>query len=60
MQIVLAILALAAIGGATWVMYLGVSQVERVIARWLLADARARDARDAEFAAAKVALENLQ
>lgn len=56
MQIAMAIVTLATIGAATWVKHIGVAQAERTLARWLLADARARDARDAEFAAARVAL----
>lgn len=56
MEIVSGCVTLALIGVAVYVRYLGVAKVERQIARWLLADARAREARDAEFVAARVAL----
>jgi hypothetical protein len=43
-----------------WLKHKGIAQAERDIARWLLADARGRDARDREFAAARVALQEVQ
>ena len=45
MQVLLGFSELAVMAGAGWVMYTGVATVERRIATWLLADARARDAR---------------
>lgn len=56
MQIVFGFGVLAVIGVIVWLKHLGVTQVARNVARWLLAYARARDARDAEFAAERVAL----
>lgn len=56
MQIVFSVAVLATTGAIIWLKHLGIAQAERSVARWLLADARARDARDREFAAARVAL----
>jgi len=56
MQVVGGFIVLAITAGAIWVRHVGIAQTERSVARWLLADARARDARDREFAAARVAL----
>lgn len=56
MQILMGVSILAIVGAVIWLKHLGIAQAERSVARLLLADARARDARDAEFAAARVAL----
>ena len=60
LQVIMGCSALALMAGAGWVMHTGVATVERKIARLLLADARARDARDAEFAAARADLAELR
>jgi hypothetical protein len=60
MQLIMGVSVLAAMAGAGWIMYTGVATVERRFARLLLADARARDARDAEFAAARAELAELR
>ena len=60
MQIIIGVAVLAAMAGAGWVMYTGVATVERRFARLLLADSRARDAREAEFAAARAELADLR
>ena len=60
MQIVSGFLILATTSAMIWLKHKGIAQAERDIARWLLADARARDARDREFTAARVALQEVQ
>lgn len=60
MQILMGVSVLAVAGAAIWLKHLGIAQAERTVARWLLADARARDARDAEFAAAIADLAELR
>lgn len=60
MQIVSGFLVLVITGALIWLKHKGIARAERDIARWLLADARARDARDREFAAARVALLEVQ
>lgn len=60
MQVIFGVATLAVIGAVLWLKYVGIAQAERTVARWLLADARARDARAREFAAAKVSLAEIQ
>lgn len=60
MQVVSGFLVLVITGALIWLKHKGIAQAERDIARWLLADARGRDARDREFAAARVALQEVQ
>jgi hypothetical protein len=60
MQIVSGFLILATTGAMIWLKHKGIAQAERDIARYLLADARGRDARDREYTAAYAELEGVR
>lgn len=60
MQVLGGVFTLAAMAAIGYVHWRGVAMVERAVARRLLADARARDARAREFAAAMSELEGVR